>query len=41
MIITIVIIFVITFYIGVPILVTVLLIRDIFRVIKDQDPVFW
>src|SRR5437899_3350128 len=31
----------VAFYVGVPIFVTILLIRDIFRVIKDQDPVFW
>jgi hypothetical protein len=33
--------FCIVFYVGVPIFVTVLLIRDILRIIKDQDPVFW
>lgn len=29
------------FYVGVPIFVTILLIRDILRIINDQDPVFW
>ena len=31
----------VAFSVGVPIFVTILLIRDIFRVIKDQDPIFW